>query len=62
VREDSLNRCLLFDARDYPQLSAALPAGLDVDSEHALKVLRPVQWNGERNFLLSGRAKKVRPL
>jgi hypothetical protein len=46
----------LLDAGDDAQLAAALPAGLDVDGEHALEALRP----GEAPLAVGGRGRPVR--
>ena len=48
VLENPLNRCLLLDARDHPELPAAAPAGLDVDGNDTFEALRP----GRRFFAL----------
>jgi len=43
VAENPLERRLLLDAGDHPQLPAAAPADLDVDSKNPLETLCPGQ-------------------
>ena len=56
VPEDPLNERRLLDAGDDAQLAAALPAGVEVDGEHALEALRP----GEAPLAVGGRCRPVR--
>jgi len=51
VLENPLNRCLLLDARDHPQLPAAPLAALDVDGKDTLETLCP----GQRPLPVGGR-------
>jgi hypothetical protein len=62
VLENPLDRCLLLDARDHPELPTAAPADFDVDGKNALEALRPGQsplrvggrWLAARLSLVGG--------